>query len=39
MGKPIDGEGVADAESAGDVAFVATVVLDGRADVPPIHAV
>jgi hypothetical protein len=39
MGKPIDGEGVADAESAGHVAFVATVVLDKRADVSPVNAV
>jgi hypothetical protein len=39
MEKPIDGEGIADAKSAEDVAFVATLVLDGRANVPPINAV
>ena len=39
MWKPIDDQCVADTESAGDVAFVAVVVLDEWADVPSINAV
>ncbi len=39
MGEPVDGEGVADAEGAGDVAFVASVMFGGGADVPAIDAV
>ena len=34
MWEPVNGQCVADAEGAGDVAFVAAVVLDGWADVP-----
>ena len=37
--EPVDGEGVSDAEGAWDVAFVAAVVLGGRADVPAIDTV
>ena len=36
---PVDGQCVADTESAGDVAFMAAVVLDGWAGVPFVDAV
>ena len=39
MLKPVDSQGVADTEGAGDVAFVAAVVLDGWADVPAVDIV
>ena len=37
MGKPIHCECVADAESSGDITFVASVMLGGRADVSTIN--
>jgi hypothetical protein len=37
--KPVDGQCVADTESAGDVAFVPAVVLDGWTNVPSVDAV
>jgi hypothetical protein len=37
--KPVDGQCVADNEGAGDVAFMAVVVLDGWADSPSVDAV
>ena len=39
MWKPVDGQCVADTEGAGDVAFVAAVVIDGWADIPSVDAV
>ena len=39
MWEPVDGQCVADAEGAGDIALVAAVVLDGWSDVPAINAV
>ena len=39
MGEPVDGQGVAEAEGAGDVAFAAAVVFGGGADIPSINAV
>ena len=39
MWEPVDGQCVADAEGAGDIALVAAVVLDGWADVPAVHTV
>ena len=38
MWEPVDGQCVADAEGAGDIALVAAVVLNGWADVPAIDA-
>jgi hypothetical protein len=37
--EPVDGEGIADAESARDVTFVASIMLGGRADIPAIYSV
>jgi hypothetical protein len=39
MGEPVDGECIADAAGAGYVAFVASVVFLGRADVPSVDSV
>ena len=39
MWEPVNGQCVADAEGAGDIALVAAVVLDGWADVPAVAAV
>jgi hypothetical protein len=36
--EPIDSKGVADSEGAGDVALVATAVLEGGADAPAVDA-
>jgi hypothetical protein len=38
MGEPVNGEGVAYAERAGNVTLVATIVFCRRADVPAIEA-
>jgi hypothetical protein len=38
MWEPINGEGVTDSESAGDITFVAPVVFLRRADVPAVNA-
>jgi hypothetical protein len=38
VGEPINGEGVANAEGAWDVTFVAPVMLGGGANVPAIHS-
>ena len=39
MWKLVDGQCITDNEGAGDVAFVAAVVLNGWADVPSVNAV
>ena len=39
MWEPVDGQCVADAEGAGDIALVAALVFDRWADVPAVDAV